>query len=290
MSQWLLGSALIFAVSLSQALEVTDYLGNTLKLKQPSERIISLTPHITELLFSVGAGEKIVGTVEYSDYPDAAKSIPQVGNYAGLNIEAILALQPDLIIYWPEGNSARDTARLQQLKLPLFASDPNSFTEIADDIKRFGALTGYQEKSTQIAHHFLERVNEIKLANQQKKPLQVFFQVWDKPLLTQNGDTFISRLISLCGGKNIFSDLTIKSAQVSVEAVLTADPDIFLAGAQLGQRPDWLDEWLQYPYLTAVKTNQLLIVEEDLIHRPTLRLLDAAQQVCTLFDEARALY
>lgn len=289
MSQWLLGSALIFAVSLSQALEVTDYLGNTLKLKQPSERIISLTPHITELLFSVGAGEKIVGTVEYSDYPDAAKSIPQVGNYAGLNIEAILALQPDLIIYWPEGNSARDTARLQQLKLPLFASDPNSFTEIADDIKRFGALTGYQEKSTQIAHHFLERVNEIKLANQQKKPLQVFFQVWDKPLLTQNGDTFISRLISLCGGKNIFSDLTIKSAQVSVEAVLTADPDIFLAGAQLGQRPDWLDEWLQYPYLTAVKTNQLLIVEEDLIHRPTLRLLDAAQQVCTLFDEARAL-
>lgn len=289
MSQWLLGSALIFAVSLSQALEVTDYLGNTLKLKQPAERIISLTPHITELLFSVGAGEKIVGTVEYSDYPDAAKSIPQVGNYAGLNIEAILALQPDLIIYWPEGNSARDTARLQQLKLPLFASDPNSFTEIADDIKRFGALTGYQEKSTQIAHHFLERVNEIKLANQQKKPLQVFFQVWDKPLLTQNGDTFISRLISLCGGKNIFSDLTIKSAQVSVEAVLTADPDIFLAGAQLGQRPDWLDEWLQYPYLTAVKTNQLLIVEEDLIHRPTLRLLDAAQQVCILFDEARAL-
>lgn len=289
MSKWLLGCVCIVAMSITQALEVTDYLGNTVSLKQPAERIISLTPHVTELLFSVGAGEKIVGTVEYSDYPEAAKDIPQVGNYAGLNIEAILALQPDVIIYWPEGNPARDTARLQQLKLPLFASDPNSFTEIADDIKRFGALTGYHNHSIQIAQKFLERVEQVALTNQQKEPLRVFFQVWNKPLLTQNGDTFISRLINLCGGVNIFSDLSIKSPQVSIEAVLTEDPDIILVGAQSGQRPDWLDEWSKHPYLTAVKTNQLLVVEEDLIHRPTLRLLDAAQQVCTLFEEARAL-
>ncbi|HUH57741.1 MAG TPA: cobalamin-binding protein, partial [Pseudomonadales bacterium] len=223
------------------------------------------------------------------DFPEEAKKIPQVGNYAGLNIEAIVALQPDVIIYWPEGNPARDIERLKQLKMPLFASDPNTFVEIADDIKRFGALTGNIDSSEKIATAFLQEVEQVRQDNENKQSLRVFYQVWNQPLLSQNGDTFISRVINLCGGENIFADLPIKSPQISIEAVLTENPDIILVGATDGQRPEWLDGWQQYGYLKAVKNNQLKTVDADVIHRPTLRLLDATKQVCAVFDELRAL-
>lgn len=279
----------MFSSAYVYAQTVTDFLGGEFNASQPAQRIIALTPHATELLFSVGAGKHIVGVVEYSDFPAEAKSIARIGNYAGLNIEAIIALQPDLIIYWPEGNPARDIERLKQLNMPLFASDPNTFEEIAEDIKRFGVLTFHQENGQEIATDFLAEVETLRKKNKDKKKLNVFFQVWDKPLLSQNGDTFISRVISLCGGENIFADLRIKSPQISIEAVLSADPDIILAGAKSGQRPDWLDSWQQYSFLSAVKNKQLQTVNADLIHRPTLRLLEAAEQVCTIFDDARAL-
>lgn len=279
----------VFSANAGYAKTVTDFLGHPFDATQDAERIISLTPHATELLFSVAADKQIVGVVEYSDFPEAAKAIPRIGNYAGLNIEAIVALQPDLIIYWPEGNPARDIQRLKQLKMPLFASDPNTFAEIADDIKRFGSLTFHEENSEEIADDFLSEVEKLRQKNQDKKKLRVFFQVWDKPLLSQNGDTFISQVISLCGGENIFADLPIKSPQISIEAVLAEDPDIILAGVEHGQRPDWLDHWQRFPFLTAVKNKQLKTVDADLIHRPTLRLLEGAKQVCRIFDDARAL-
>lgn len=289
MKKALMSFTLLCITFSANAYKVSDYLGNELELIQPVQRIVTLIPHATELLFSVGAGAKVVGAVEYSDFPEEAKKIPQVGNYAGLNIEAIVALQPDVIIYWPEGNPARDIERLKQLKMPLFASDPNTFVEIADDIKRFGALTGNIESSEKIATAFLQEVEQVRQDNENKQSLRVFYQVWNQPLLSQNGDTFISRVINLCGGENIFADLPIKSPQISIEAVLTENPDIILVGATDGQRPEWLDGWQQYGYLKAVKNNQLKTVDADVIHRPTLRLLDATKQVCAVFDELRAL-
>lgn len=289
MKKALMSFTLLCITFSANAYKVSDYLGNELELIQPVQRIVTLIPHATELLFSVGAGAKVVGAVEYSDFPEEAKKIPQVGNYAGLNIEAIVALQPDVIIYWPEGNPARDIERLKQLKMPLFASDPNTFVEIADDIKRFGALTGNIDSSEKIATAFLQEVEQVRQDNENKQSLRVFYQVWNQPLLSQNGDTFISRVINLCGGENIFADLPIKSPQISIEAVLTENPDIILVGATDGQRPEWLDGWQQYGYLKAVKNNQLKTVDADVIHRPTLRLLDATKQVCAVFDELRAL-
>lgn len=289
MKKLLLGCLYLCFMPSAFALTVSDYLGKETQLAQPAQRIVTLVPHAAELLFSVGAGAQIVGAVEYTDFPEAAKKIPQVGNYAGLNIEAIVALQPDVIIYWPEGNPARDIERLKQLKMPLFASDPNTFVEIADDIKRFGALTGNIDSSEKIAIAFLQEVEQVRQDNENKQSLRVFYQVWNQPLLSQNGDTFISRVINLCGGENIFADLPIKSPQISIEAVLTENPDIILVGATDGQRPEWLDGWQQYGDLKAVKNNQLKTVDADVIHRPTLRLLDATKQVCAVFDELRAL-
>lgn len=278
---------LFFFSASVQALTLTDDSGQAVRLSAPAQRIITLTPHATELMFAVGAGQQVVGAVDYSDYPAAAETIPRVGGYSGLNIEAILALQPDLIIYWPEGNPAREIQRLQQLKLPLYASDPNSFSDIMQSLRRFGELSGHPRQGVAAAQAFQQRLSSLQQRYQQTRPVRVFYQVWHQPLVTQSGDTFISRVLELCGGENIFANLPMRSPQISEEAVLAENPDVIIASGMAAERPEWLDHWRRYAHLNAVKHNHLYHVHPDLLHRPTPRLLDGAEQVCGILEQVR---
>lgn len=266
---------------------VQDDAGVVHRLQQPAQRIISLMPHATELLFAVGAGEQIVGAVEYSDYPPQAKNIPRIGGYSGLNIEAIIALQPDLIIAWPEGNNQRELHRLQQLGMTLFASDPNTFEDIAVNLERLGQISGHAEQGRQAAQAMREKTAQLRSQYQGRTTLTVFYQVWHDPLLTQNGSTFISRAIELCGGVNIFAGLPMASPQVSIEAVLAADPQVIVASGMGESRPEWLDNWRRYAGLSAVKTDSLYHIHPDLLHRPTPRLLLGTEQLCRDLQQTR---
>ena len=277
---------LFFAASV-QALTLTDDAGQPFMLQKPAQRIITLTPHATELMFAVGAGQQVVGAVDYSDYPADAEKIPRVGGYSGLNIEAILALQPDVIIYWPEGNPAREIQRLQQLKMPLYASDPNSFADIVSSLERYGEISGNTAKGQQAAAQFRQRLNALQQRYSGVRTLRVFYQVWHQPLVTQSGDTFISRVLELCGGENIFANLPIRSPQISEEAVLAENPDVIIASGMGEARPEWLDHWRRYAQLKAVKNNHLYHVHPDILHRPTPRLLDGAEQVCRILEQVR---
>lgn len=278
---------LFFFSASVQALTLTDDSGQAVRLSAPAQRIITLTPHATELMFAVGAGQQVVGAVDYSDYPADAEKIPRVGGYSGLNIEAILALQPDLIIYWPEGNPAREIQRLKQLKMPLYASDPNSFADIARSLEHYGEISGNVAKGQQAAMQFRQRLNALQQRYAGAGKLRVFYQVWHQPLVTQSGDTFISRVLELCGGENIFAGLPMRSPQISEEAVLAENPDVIIASGMAAERPEWLDHWRRYSHLNAVKNNHLYHVHPDLLHRPTPRLLDGAEQVCALLDRVR---
>ncbi len=270
------------------ALEITDDLGQIFYLQKPAARIVALTPHAVELVYSAGAQQALVGVVDYSDYPEEAKKIPNVGGYAGFNIEAIFALKPDVILYWPEGNPVREIERLRKLKLPLFAINTNSFDDIARNLIQIGELTGRQAQSKKTAQDFLQKVAQLKKANAHKKTVRVFYQVWHEPILTQNKNSFISKLLELCGGENIFADLPMTSPQISVEAVLAANPEVILGSGVGGARPQWLDDWQRYPSLQAVKKQQIFHTHSDWMHRPTVRLLLGAQEVCGLLDKVRA--
>lgn len=270
------------------ALEITDDLGQIFYLQKPAARIVALTPHAVELVYSAGAQQALVGVVDYSDYPEEAKKILNVGGYAGFNIEAIFALKPDVILYWPEGNPVREIERLRQLKLPLFAINTNSFDDIARNLIQIGELTGRQAQSKKTAQDFLQKVAQLKKANAHKKTVRVFYQVWHEPILTQNKNSFISKLLELCGGENIFADLPMTSPQISVEAVLAANPEVILGSGVGGARPQWLDDWQRYPSLQAVKKQQIFHTHSDWMHRPTVRLLLGAQEVCGLLDKVRA--
>lgn len=259
---------------------------------QPVKRIVSLMPHATELLFEVGAGDQVVGAVQYSDYPDAAKRIPRVGGYSSLNIEAIVALKPDLLIAWPEGNRNRELDRLKTLGLPILVSDPREFNDIAKALILYGKVTGNEAEAKLAVQKFNKKLNYLRTTysideNSSEDKVSVFYQVWNAPLMTQNGNTFISRAIEVCGGVNIFADLPMTNPQVSIESILVQNPQVIVASGMGQSRPEWLDDWRQYKTLQAVQNDQLYHILPELFQRPTSRFLVGTQQLCEAMEIAR---
>jgi iron complex transport system substrate-binding protein len=283
-------AGIVFALnslSSTSTIKVIDDEGIEHNFDQPVKRIVSLMPHATELLFEVGAGEHIVGAVQYSDYPEAAKNIPRVGGYSALNIEAIVALQPDLLIAWPEGNRSRELERLKALGLPILVSDPRTFKDIANALKVYGKITDKNPQAAVALAAFNKKLTYLRHTYSQQETISVFYQVWNAPLMTQNGNTFISRAIELCGGNNIFSDLPMTNPQVSIESILVQNPQVIVASGMGQARPEWLDEWRQYTTLQAVKKNHLFHILPELFQRPTSRFLIGTEQLCQAMAQAR---
>jgi iron complex transport system substrate-binding protein len=278
-----LGSA-----ALAAEIRLVDDSGRSVTLKQPAQRIISLAPHMTELLFAAGAGERVVGTVEYSNYPAAAQRIPRIGDSAQLDLERIVALKPDLIVVWQNGNAQRQLDKLLRLGIPVFYNASRRLSDIARAIEQLGRLAGTETIALPAARAFVAREAELGQRYAGRGLVTVFYQIWDKPLMTVNGDHLISDVIRLCGGRNVFADLKLLTPEISTEAVLLVDPDAICGvTAEAGQAGN-LDGWKKWPRLKAVARDNLFVVPADLITRNTPRILDGAQQLCGYLDAARA--
>jgi len=271
----------------ASALEVTDDTGQRVHLDKPARRIISLAPHITELLFAAGAGEFVVGAVNYSNYPPEATRLANVGNYESLNLEAIAALQPDLVVAWKSGNSSLQIERLSRLGLPVFYSEPRHLEDIATNLERLGHLAASEKSANAAAARFNARYRQLEARYSQARPVRVFYEIWHRPLMTVNGEHLISQVINLCGGRNIFSDLTTLAPTVNPEAVLAANPEAIIASGMVAQKPEWMDQWRNWPQLTAVKHQQLYFIPPDLIQRQTPRVLEGAELMCEQLEKAR---
>jgi iron complex transport system substrate-binding protein len=258
-------------------IQVTDDAGRQVVLQQPAQRIVSLAPHITELLFAVGAGAAVVGASEFSDYPEAARAIPRVGGGGGLDLEAILALQPDLVIAWESGNPAGQAQRLQQLGLPVFFSEPGHLEGIISSLERFGQLTGRQEDAHVQARTFADHLDELRRRYSGRDEITVYYQIWERPLMTVNGRHIISDVIRLCGGRNVFADLPVLAPQISSEAVLAANPDVIVVGDAAGEPAASLVAWEHWPELKAVRQGHLYTIQRELLVRQTPRLLEGAE-------------
>ena len=268
-------------------LRVVDDSGQVLTLQKPAQRIVSLAPHITELLFAVGAGAAVVGTSEFSDYPDAARAIPRVGGGGGLDLEAILALQPDLVIAWESGNPAGQMRRLQQLGLPVFFSEPRHMEDIISSLERFGQLTGRQEESRAQSRAFADRLELLRQRYSGLDAVTVYYQIWDHPLMTVNERHIVSDVIRLCGGRNVFADLPVIAQQIDSEAVLAANPDVIVVGDAAGEPAASLVAWERWPELKAVRQRHLYTIQRELLVRNTPRLLEGAKQLCQLLEGVR---
>lgn len=270
------------------AIQLTDASGQTLHLQRPAQRIVSLAPNITENLYAAGAGGQLVGAVEYSDYPEAARRLPRVGGYSRLNLEAIVALKPDLVIGWVGGNSALHLERLRRLGLPVFLIQPERIEQIADTLEQFGQLAGTAAVARGAAENFRVRVSALRQTYAARPAVRTFYQVWPQPLQTIGGTQIINDVLRLCGGANVFASLPALSPTVSVEAVLAAQPEaIVISLMSPGPPPGWADSWRPWRQLPAVARDNLFFISSDLIQRSTVRLLDGASQLCQQLETAR---
>jgi|TARA_B110001450_G_scaffold246592_1_gene260789 iron complex transport system substrate-binding protein len=272
---------------LSAEVMVEDDLGNSVRLEQPANRIVSLAPHLTEMVFAAGAGNKLVGVVSYSDYPPAALNIPIIGSYNNINYEALVALQPDLVLVWNSGNGQELAERLEGLGLTVFVSEPKRLPDIARSLNKLGTLSGTLPAAEKAAAEYLTRYQALVADNSSKAPVNVFIEVWHEPMMTVNGTHIISDSIELCGGINIFAEALPLVPRISVESVVRGNPDVIIATGMANERPEWLDDWLIWSDLSAVKSNSLHSINPDLIGRHSPRILQGVTQLCEHLDRAR---
>lgn len=269
------------------AISVKDGVGRTVTLSKPARRIVSLAPHTTENLFAAGAGAYVVGVVSYSDFPAAASKIRRVGDANNLDLEAIIALQPDLIVAWDSGNAKPQIEKLQQLGLVVYASEPRRLEDVSVDIEALGKLAGTEPVARQAAAVFRAEHARLRSQYTERRPISVFFQIWNRPLMTVNGAHLISKVINLCGGKNVFADVPALTPEVNIEAVMVADPQVIMVSSAGERRAPWLDEWRHLSQLQAVKKGRLFAIRPDLITRPTPRILGGARLICGQLDQVR---
>jgi iron complex transport system substrate-binding protein len=267
---------------------VVDDSGATVLLAQPAKRIVSLAPHVTETLFAAGAGERIVGTVDYSDFPEAAKKLPRVGGYSRFDLEAVVALKPDLIVSFYSGNAPAHIEKLRVLGFPLYISQPNRIEDVASEIERLGVLAGTSAVGNVAAGQFRERHAGLQKRYAGRPTVRTFYQIWKQPLMTIGGKQIISDVVRLCGGENVFAALPTMAPTVTVEAVIAANPEAIIASGMGESRPEWLDDWKRWTSITAVVRDNLFFVQPELIQRHTPRLLDGAERLCQHLETTRS--
>lgn len=254
---------------------------------ETSPRIISLSPHITELLFAAGAGDRIVGVDDSSDYPAAVAAIPRVGEPAALDIEGLLKLKPTLIVLWDSGTPARRKAELQHLHLQLYVTDQHHLDDIGTTLLEFGRLAGTEPAAAAAARRYRTELAGLRAQYAARPRLRVFYQVWDRPLYTLSGRHVVSEVLSLCGGDNVFADLSTLAPAVDKEAVLARNPDVILVAATGAEGERQAAQWSRYSSLRAEQQHHVYTVDPSLVGRMAPRILQGVREVCGLLDAAR---
>lgn len=288
MKSGLLFALSLFALQAHATISVQDDAGNAVVVSQPAQRIISLAPHATELIFAAGGGDRIVGTVGYSDYPAAALKIARVGNHQQIDIERIIALKPDLLVVWLHGNSERQLEHLRKLGIPFYYSEPKKLSDIPDSVQRLGKLMGTEQQAEKTAAAERAELTRLRTQYGNRAPVRTFYQVWGKPVYTLNGEHIMSDVFRLCGGENVFAKLSVTAPTVSVESVLLENPEAMFTGGRREKKTAGLEMWEQYPNLLAVKNGNLFPIDGDLLNRAGPRLIEGAAMVCEKLELARS--
>jgi len=256
---------------------------------QSAARIITLAPHLTELVFSVGAGDRLVGVVEYSDFPLAALKLPRIGDAFRLDHEVIAALDPDLILAWESGTPREVVDRLNQLGHRVVMIEAGSLDQVADSLRVIGQLVGTEQQAEAVATTFERSLNEIRVTAAGRTPVTVFYQVAAQPLLTITRQHVIGEAIELCGGHNLFGELPELSPSISPEAVIEAEPEVIIATRNSADvsAANPLDVWLQWTSIPAVRNGNLFLIDANLMSRPSVRILDGVRELCGRIALAR---
>ena len=280
--------SMCFAAAAHAEISVVDDAGNTVTLAKPALRIVTLAPHLTEMMFAIGAGDRQVGRVSHSDYPEQAKAVPLVGDNLHVDMERLVALKPDLLVVWLHGSAGPQLEALKKLGIPLFYSEPHTLEQIEDTLLRLGRLAGTEPRARQVADGMRDDLKNLAARYAGRPTVRTFYQVWDKPLYTLNGRHYVSDVLHLCGGENIFSSLSATAPVVDVEAVLKENPEAVVSGDTRAPGENGLMLWRSYPALLAAQRGNLFALDPDLLVRPGPRIVAGAVIVCEDLESARS--
>ncbi len=253
-----------------------------------ARRIISLAPNVTELVFAAGAGEKLIGVVEHSDYPAAARQIPRVGDAFRVDLERVLMLQPDVILAWRPGTPEELITRLRELGLTVQSVETRRLADIPEALRTIGRIAAVTTSADASARQFASRIEALRSRYADRALLTVFLQVDDRPIYTINGQHILSEALTLCGGRNVFAELRAIAPVVGVEAVLKRDPQVILVTDSSGEQA--LQQWRRWAHLQAVRMDAASFVSADQLMRPTPRLAEGIEHLCQVLDRARVRY
>lgn len=267
------------------AVTVKDDAGQAVTVDKPALRVISMAPHVTELLFAAGGGSRVVGAVNYSDYPEAAKSIPRIGSNREIDIERVIALKPDLIVAWMHNSSERQIDLVRKLGVPVFQSDPQSLDSIPESVLRLGRLMGTDAAAEATATQLRKQLAALRAQYAKRPPVRTFYQVWDKPLYTLSGKSILTDAMRLCGGVNIFDSLNVVAPIVTIESVLQANPEAIIATAE--KNYGGVELWKQYGSVQAVRSNNLFTLDGNLLNRAGPRMIEGTAAMCEVLEQAR---
>jgi len=247
-----------------------------------AERVVSLAPSLSEIVLELGAGDTLVGVLDGGERPAALAHVPSVGRYGKLEMETLLALQPDLLLVWPGSVGAAQREQLQAFGIPMLVLEPHSLDELAGQFLLIGERLGRPQAGRRLHDRFVAGLEALRARYRRDEPLPVFYQVWDAPLYTVGGGQIISDALQVCGARNVFADLRLPAPQVSVEAVLQRDPALILAGDARQ-----LQAWTRWPQLRAVRLAQLRVLPDKGLERPSFQMLAATARFCEVLAPAR---
>jgi len=261
-----------------------DSLDREITLEGSPQRIVSLAPSITEILYFLGLGDRVVGVTQFSYYPPEAKLKPKVGSYIDLNVEKIISLAPDLVIGTADGNQPGVVDLLEQAEIPVFIVNPRNIREVIDTIATIGRLSGLQEKASRLSMELTRRVDHIvEKTGSRIKPL-VFLQINLRPIMTINKNTFLHDLIMMAGGMNMTEDEPITYPRISLEEVIRKKPEvIIISSMERGGRFEKARlEWFEWTSIPAVKAGRVHLIDSDLIDRPSPRIIEGLEVMARL--------
>jgi iron complex transport system substrate-binding protein len=284
--RWVLACQLASATVLA-ATTVMDDTGQRVTLSSPPQRIISLAPSATEMLFAAGAGNRLIATVDFSDEPVAAKRVPRIGDVTAIDMERLVALHPDLVVAWPGGGNPAQIEKIAQLGIPIYRQQVNRLADLPGSLRRLGVLTSEESTAEQAARALSAEIARItreyggasRVAGAAPPPT-VLLEVWNRPIYTVGGGHLMSDALTSCGVRNVFGDLKELGPVIGTEAVIARNPDIIVAAAPPGEGASWLAEWKRFGSLNAVRTGRLIAFEDQRLNRLGPSAVLATEALC----------
>jgi iron complex transport system substrate-binding protein len=272
----------------SAEVRLRDDRGVEVALAQPAGRIVTVAPHLAEVAFAAGAGDRLVGVSAFSDHPPEAARLPVVSDATHVDFEALARLKPDLVLAWQSGNRARDFAQLEARGFRVFITEPTRPEDVARLVRTVGRLAGTESTAEAQARAIEARLASLRGRFAGRPEVRVFVEIWNEPLMTVNARHVITALVELCGGRNVFAAAGPLTPVISREQVLAADPDAILVSAAPSLVQGRLDSWRRWQTLRAVRRGDVYAMDAGLLNRMGPRLLDGAEALCSVLERARA--